>query len=241
MSLRVTPYKVVVQSKIKMKIIILHGDDERKLYARLSKFIETARGRSWEVEFLDDPGVSIPEALSATSLFAAERFFILRDIKRLGKKEITWLNKKYTELSGNLIIYNEGYISKTLLSSLPKDIKIEEFKLPVIIWGFLEHLYPGNSEVCIKEFHKIIERDAPEFIITLMAKLFRDLYWVKTDPASMPYPPWKISKLKQQSNHFTIQQLQDIIKDLARIDIEVKTSKSDLVSELDLMMVKQLE
>jgi len=29
-----------------MKIIVLHGDDERKLYERLSKFIDTAKSRS---------------------------------------------------------------------------------------------------------------------------------------------------------------------------------------------------
>ncbi len=224
-----------------MKIIILHGDDERKLYARLQRFVETARERSWEVDYLDDPAVKMQETLSSASLFSNERFFVLRDVKRLGKKETEWLNKKHAELSGNLIIYNEGYISKTILSSLPKDIKIEEFKLPVIIWSFLEHIYPGNSERCVQEFHKIIERDPPEFIFTLIAKLFRDLYWVKTDSSSMPYPPWRISKLKSQSSKFSEEKLKNIISQLAEIDIEVKTSKSDLVSSLDLLIIKQLE
>ncbi|QQG41235.1 MAG: hypothetical protein HYV90_03620 [Candidatus Woesebacteria bacterium] len=224
-----------------MKIIILHGDDERKLYARLQKFIETARSRSWEVDYLDDVSIKIQEVLSSTSLFTDERFFVLRDIKRLGKKEAEWLNKKYAELSGNLIIYHEGYIPKNLLSSLPKDVKIEEFKLPVIIWTFLEHIYPGNSKQIISEFHKIIERDAPEYIFTLIAKLFRDLYWAKVDPASMPYPAWKISKLKFQISKFTDEQLKYLIKRMSEIDIEVKTSKSNLIAALDLLIVKQLK
>jgi len=224
-----------------MKIIVLHGDDERKIYERLQKFIETAKERSWEVDYLDDFSVNLQETLSSSSLFAKERFFILRDIKRLGKKEVEWITKKYAELSGTLIIYNEGYVGKTMLSALPKDIKIEEYKLPVIIWSFFEHLYPGNSERCIQEFHKIIERDAPEFIFTLIAKLFRDLYWVKVDVASMPYPPWRISKLKVQSAKFSEEQLKDIIEQLAVIDIDIKTSKAELVSSLDLLMLKQLE
>ncbi len=224
-----------------MKIIVLHGDDERKLYARLQKFIETARSRSWEVDYLDDVSLKLQEALSSTSLFSNERFFVLRDIKRLGKKEIEWLNKKYIGLSGTFIIYNEGYIPKTLISSLPKDIKVEEFKLPVIIWTFLEHIYPGNSKQAILEFHKIIERDAPEFIFTLIAKLFRDLYWAKVDPASMPYPAWKISKLKFQISKFTEEQLKYLIGRMSEIDIEVKTSKANLVTALDLLMIKQLK
>lgn len=224
-----------------MKIIILHGDDERKLYGRLQKFVETAKERSWEVDYLDDAAVSIPETISATSLFSTERFFILRDIKRFGKKESDFLNKKYKELSGNLIIYNEGYISKKILDLFPNDSKIEEFKLPVIIWSFLEHLYPGNSDKCIIEFHKIIQRDAPEFIFTLIAKLFRDLYWAKIDAGSMPYPSWRTLKLNSQSSKFTEEKLKEIIARLSEIDIEVKTSKSDLVSELDLLLIKHLK
>lgn len=211
------------------------------MYARLQKFVETARGRSWEVDYLDDPIIKLQETLSSASLFSNERFFVLRDIKRLGKKEIEWLNKKYSDLSGNLIIYHEGYILKTILLALPKDVKIEEFKLPVIIWSFLEHIYPENSKQVISEFHKIIERDAPEFIFSLIAKHFRDLYWAKVDPSSMTFPSWKISKIKFQNSKFTEDQLKEIIERMSEIDVEVKSSKADLVTALDLMMIKRLE
>jgi len=224
-----------------MKIIVLHGDDESKLYERLSKFVETAKSRSWEIAYLDDTALSIREQLSSSSLFGSERFFIIRDIARLGKKEAEWLNKKSDDLLGTLIIYHEGYISQIILKSLPKDIKLEEFKLPVILWNFLDGIYPGNSGRSIKTFHQLIEKEAPEFIFTLIAKLFRDLYWVKTDPMSLPYQSWRIGKLKAQTSKFNIEQLKYLIEKLAEIDIKVKTSKSDLVSELDLLMIKQLE
>jgi len=224
-----------------MKIIVLHGDDEKKLYERLSKFVETAKSRSWEVSYLDDKTQHIQEQLSSPSLFGAERFFIVRDVTRLGKKELDWINKNIANLSGNLIIYHEGYISQTILKGLPKDIKVEEFKLPVILWNFLDNIYPGNSEKCIKQFHQIIEKQAPEFIFTLIAKLFRDLYWIKTDEKSMPYPPWRVGKLKPQASRFTVQQLKQLIDILSDIDIKVKTSKANLIDELDLLMVKQLE
>src|SRR5687768_14935654 len=92
-----------------MKIIVLHGDDERKLHDRYQKFIESAKSRSWEIVYLDDTP-SIKEALSGTSLFGGERFFILRDIKKLGKSEIDWIKKKSDSLPGNLVIYHEGYV-----------------------------------------------------------------------------------------------------------------------------------
>lgn len=222
-----------------MKIIILHGDDERKLYERLSKFVETAKERSWEVDYLDDG--SIKENLSSSSLFGNERFFILRDIKRLGKSDLEWLNKHYADLSGNLIIYHEGVLSVTFLKSLPKDIKIEEFKLPKIIYSFLEGLITGNSEKSIKLMHQVVERDPVEYVFALIAKNYRDLYWVKVDPTSLSYPSWRVGKLKSQSSKFSEEKLKDIIEQLAQIDIDVKTSKADLLSSLDLMILKQLE
>lgn len=223
-----------------MKIIVLHGDDTVKSYERLKKFIDTARGRSWEVSFLDESTSPLTENLSAVSLFGAERFFILRDVKRLGKKELTWLNKKYKELAGNFIIYSETALNQTFLKSLPEP-KIEEFKLPKILWSFLELLHPGAGASSVRQFHKVIETEPPEFIFSLLARQFRDLYWVKTDPTSSGFPSWRIGKLKNQASRFTEQKLKELIGQMSEIDIKVKTSKADLISELDLLILKQLE
>ena len=65
---------------------------------------------------------------------------MLQLILELGKKEFVWLNKKYKELPGNLIIYFEGTLNATILKSFPNDSKIEEFKLPVLLWNFLDNL-----------------------------------------------------------------------------------------------------
>lgn len=224
-----------------MKIIVLHGDDTVKSYERLKKFIETAKERSWEVSYLDESTQSLQENLSSPSLFGNERFFILRDIKHLGKKEVGWISKKYKELPGNLIIYHEGIINPSTLKSLPKDITVEEFNLPVLVWKFLEGLLSNKAEESVRLLHKIIEKEPPEFIFSLIARHFRDLYWSKVDPASMLFPTWKISKLKSQSSKFSEEQLRKVIGILSDVDIDVKTSKADLLSSLDLMILKQLE
>ena len=224
-----------------MKIIILHGDDTEKSYARLKKFIDVAKERSWEVAYIDESNQKLEEVLSTSSLFGGERFFILKDIKKLGKKEIAWINKKYTEISGNLIIYHDAIINQTLLKSLPKDSKIEEFKLPVLLWNFLDGIIPGNAETSVRTFHKIVERQPVEFIFSLIAKHMRDLYWVNTDPVSTGFPPWKAGKLKSQASKFSEEKLKEIIGLLSEIDVEVKTSKADLTSELDLLLLKHLE
>ncbi len=212
-----------------MKIIVLHGEDIGKSYERLQNFINEAKKRNWEILY-DDPALT-------PSLFGQERLLIIRDYKLLNKKILGSLGK----VDGTLVIYHESDLSKTFLQTLSKDAKIEEFKLPKLIWTFLEHLLPGNSEKCVQEFHKIIERDAPEFVFTLIAKQFRDLYWVKEDSKSFPFPSWKASKLKVQGDKFKASKIKKIIEKLSEIDVLVKTSKANLVSSLDLLLIKQLE
>ncbi len=225
----------------KMKIIILHGEDTEKSYTRLKKFVDVARDRSWEVSYINDSNQSFQECLSASSLFGNERFFILKDIKKLGKKDLEWLKDNYLGLGGNLIIYSDKSLNVSTLKSFPKETKIEEFKLPVLLWNFLDGLYPGNDTREVQVLHKIIEKQPIEFVFSLIAKHFKELYWVKTGAASAGFPFWKINKLKSQASKFSEEKLKEIIGLLAEIDIKVKTSKTDLISELDLMLIKHLE
>src|SRR3989337_2899962 len=124
-----------------MKIIVLHGEHNLKSYDRLKKFVETARERAWEIVNIDESSFSIPETLSGTSLFQTERFFVLKDVKKLDKKNLDWISKNLDSIKGNLIIYSDDLISQLILKALPKNTKVEAYTLPKIIWGFLEHLY----------------------------------------------------------------------------------------------------
>lgn len=224
-----------------MKIIVLHGDDTERLYLRLKKFIDVAKERSYEVNYVDDLLGSFGEILSANSLFGNERFFILKDIKRISKDELAWLQKSQDRLLGTLIIYNEGTLSMTSLKSLPKTVKVEEFKLPVLIWNFLDNLVPGNGERSIRTLHKVLEKKPMELVYSLIAKHFRDLYWVKVDAKTAGFPFWKLNKMKSQASKFSEGDLQKIISLLSESDIKAKTGVSDLISELDLILLKQLE
>jgi len=105
----------------------------------------------------------------------------------------------------------------------------------------LDNLHPGNTGKVIRELHEVVKTEAPEFVFSIMAKHFRDLYWVKTDASTIPYQSWRISKLKSQSLKFNEVLLKEIIDNLSQIDINIKTSKADLLSALDLLIIKKLK
>ena len=206
-----------------MKIIVLHGDYTTKLYKRLTKFIEVAKKRDWEI--VND------EINQTPSLFNKERLTIVRKYNLLSpRKDIPNIIK----IPGTLVIYNEGVIPQAFLKTLPKDTKIEEFRLPKIIWNFLDN-------ISIRLLHEVIKTEPVEFVFSVLAKRFRDLYWAKTDLESMIYDSWRKTKLQRQAEKYTTREVVQIINKLAEIDIKVKTSKADLISELDLLLIKSLE
>jgi len=206
-----------------MKIIVLHGDYTTKLYERLTKFIEAAKKRGWEI---------VNDEISQTpSLFNIERLIIVRKYNLLfSRKDIPNILK----IPGTLVIYNEGVVPQTFLKEFPKETKIEEFKLPKIIWSFLDN-------ISVKLLHEVIKTEPVEFVFSVLAKRFRDLYWVKTEQRTMNYASWQISKLQKQAQKYTTREVVQVINKFAEIDIKVKTSKADLISELDLLLITKLE
>lgn len=167
-----------------MKIIILHGEDINKSYQRLTRFIETAKSRDWEI---------IYDQVTATpSLFGKQRLFIVKDYRVLPKN----LNK----LEGTLVIYHEGNLPAAIINKY-EDEKVERFDLPKIIWKFLDR--PS-----VKLLHEVLKKEPIELVFHLLAK--------------------KMRKTKY-------------ISELAQMDYEAKTGKSDLVLSLDLFIAKHLE
>ena len=224
-----------------MKVFLIHGDDLVKSHERLGKFIAEAKKRNWEVLFIDDSNLAFAEAISSASLFSTDRFLVHRDFKKLAKLDLNFLFKKSDLLPGNLVLYSDSEVPKSLISKLPQSTKVEEFKLPFPVWKFLDSFYPGNGKTVINMLHEIIESEPIEFIFGLLARLLRDLYWVNAGLSTLKYQPWRLNKLKVQSEKFKGNLLELIISELAEADIKSKTSSESLVSLLDFIIISKLE
>jgi hypothetical protein len=205
-----------------MKVIVVHGDHLTKSYARLTQFLDTAKNRGWEIS--EDKVEIVP------SLFGKERLIVFRGYSKLAKNDLKNLDK----FPGTLVIYHEGTVPQLFLKALPKDTKVELFELPKIIWNFLDN-------PTVKLLHQVIIHEPVEFVFALLSRRFRDLYWVKTNPKSFSGNSWFASKLARQGDRYTPDELKEIIGKLAEIDVAVKTSKADLLSALDLLLISKLK
>lgn len=214
-----------------MDIFIIHGEYSAKSYERLQQYLDKAKKKNWQVVPIDK---GFSEAVRTPDLFGQKKLFLVKDIKLVDKKLIA-------KIDGNLLLYRAGEFTPAQLKAIEPIKKIENFRLPKTIFNFLDTFYPGNSTNCLTLLHQIIDTEPIEFIFSLLGKTLRDLYWVKIDPGSINYAPWRVEKLKRQANKFSEAQLKDLIGDLADIDIKAKTSVCSLLDSLDLLIIQKLQ
>lgn len=225
-----------------MKIIVLHGDDTTKSRKRLNTFTKVAKKRKWDIIRIEDNSdLSLAENLTSGSLFNVERLYILENFNRLSPKDIQWLKKKSANFTGRLVIFHQKMIAKTKINNLPKPLTVEEYQIPKIIFKYIDSFFPGNGKMCLHLFHQALENEPVEFIFSLLAKQVRDMYWVKIGSSKIPYPSWRVLKLERQASKFEDIQLKRLITTLSKLDIEAKTSKTDLAKSLDLLVFSELQ
>jgi DNA polymerase III delta subunit len=225
-----------------MKVILLHGDHSLDSYNRLQKLVQVAKERGWEIiKTGSSDNLTLPEKFTTSNLFEGERLYVVENLAKIKKAELVWFKKNIQRLSGTTIIYHGNTITNNFLKLIPKASKIEEYKLPKLIFKFLESFWPGNSTNSIKLLHEVIKSESPEFVFNLLSRHLRDLYWVILDKDSMSYPGWRISKLTQQTKRFTNGKIVELIKIFAEVDIKVKTSKANIIDSLDFIIASELE
>lgn len=223
-----------------MKIIIIQGDHLEKSRKRFSQIIKKIKSRGWEIRRIDS-GQNVSEQFTKVSLFEEELLFIIEEPLKLLIKDLKWIGKNQKSIEGNLLIYHQGYIPKKIINLLPKQIEIEDYKIPKLIWNFLDSIYPGNTKEILQILHNVIKNEPNEFIFSLIVGRVKELYWIKIDEKALNYPSWRLNKLKFQAKKFKKKMLKEIIDELAKIDIRVKTTRENLIDALDLLIISKLE
>ena len=224
-----------------MNIIVLHGNDKGKLEDRISKFIKAANSRNIIVEKVNAKSDNIYDKLNASSIFEEEKLVVIENPKTLSKTSLEWITKNFNTLGITVVMFSTSVLSKTFISILPSERIVEEYSLPSILYKYLESFYPGNSDICIKLLHELINITPIEIVYTMLARHLKDLYWVKKDMKSVNYPSWRLNKLSSQSSKFSEKNLKKIINMTAEGDIKSKTSSRTLDASLDLLILTELE
>ena len=225
-----------------MKISVIHGENSSASATFLKSALEALKGKGIEISRISSESkLNLIETLTSDNLFFKKSVFVLENPTKIAEKEIKWLVKNADRLRGELYIYHDSVISASIVRKLSEVSDVREFKLPKTIFSFLDTFAPGQARRCLLYLHELLKKEPPEFILALLGRHLRDLYWVKVAPESLEYPDWKTSKLKSQAALFKEEKLKKLINLLAKIDVSTKTSSQKLGSSLDLLIASQLQ
>lgn len=223
-----------------MKIVAVHGEDTLRSRARFMQIVKGVKKKGWEVIHLD-PKSDFETQLTNRSLFEDNNLYIVEDFSKLTSLKTDWLKNNQEKFDSQLLLYSKKNINLNSLKKISKNVKSEKFDVKNQVFKFADSLIPGNSENALKLFREIIKNGEPiELLVALIAKNFRDMFWILHGGVGLSYPDWRIKKLKSAANKFTKKELGDIISTLADIDYKSKTTDVNASLLLEMLIVEKL-
>lgn len=226
-----------------MKISLIHGEDTTTSRNTFLSLIKKAKEDGFQIKDISlNTNLNLGEKLTSQSLFEDKVLFIHDKLKNLTPADLKWLIKNSKNYEGEFILWYEGAAPLKITKALPKGSEIKKFDLPRIIFNFLDSFYPGNSANILGLLDRLLVTQPIEFVLFMLGRHLKDLYWVKNDRVIVPnYDGWRIKKLSNQSAKFTNERLRKVINLLSEADIRSKTSSDSLKEFLDLIIVTQLK
>jgi len=212
-------------------ITIIHGDatDESREYFLK---IKTAFQNLLSLEGQNITREDLINFFSGGNLFFEEKNLAIENFlskNKAGKNFdglIAILNEH--ERKSNIIMWEEKEISQKNLSLFP-GASIQIFKIPKLIFNFLDNIKPGNGENLIVIFHKLLKNTPVEIILYMMVRQLRLLIALtsmdKSDTIEelAKIAPWQRGKFEKQAIFFGQGRLITLYHRLYNIDLSSKT------------------
>ena len=225
-----------------MKILILHGDNQVESRARLNELVSESKKKGINIINIDGASVKKPEFLTlarsqnllgATNLLVIENFFTNKNAGEILKK----LTEDQEAISNSCLFWEAKQIPATKIPQKPF-VKVEEFKIPQVIFKLLDSITPQNKKQALMLMQEKQVRNNAEFFFVMLARQVRNLIWVKEDPQSMQTPAWQKGKLKSQADKFSDLALRNTQSKLLEMDYSAKTSNlpESRMASLDMLI-----
>lgn len=180
----------------------------------------------------------LAQALESASLFGHDQLVIIENLLSLPRssQKSTLINILLKNLDKHLIIWEKKSLSPSLKKQF-SSATLKEFKLPSIIFKFLDSLKPGQVKTSLQLLHQCYQKDAPELVFYMLCRRVSQLIQAK-DSQSLKLAPWQKAKLKSQVQNFTLKKLLSLHRQLLDLDYHLKTGQTDLSvsTQLDLLL-----
>jgi DNA polymerase III delta subunit len=213
-------------------ITLLHGDDIVKSRNELFALRESFKGQ----EIREINGKSIDEALliqslSSNSLFGEKVVVIIENLcTGMGKKtkrlEELLAIIKQEEKNAQIILWEEKEVGKTAATALGSSTNVRLFKLPTIIFQFLDGVHPRNLSGSLLLLNQILVDEPEELVHAMLLKRIRQLLFLQSGIVPDSLQSWQVGRLTNQLKFFTLKGLISLYHDMVRAEYQIKSGAS---------------
>lgn len=227
---------------------IIHGENRVESRKKLSEIIRDAKSKDWEVTRVDGTSLTRGELLThsrSQTLLSTGQLLVIENYFR-NKQSLSSNNKKAAEEvleipqddAITLVFWEGKALTPATVRKLQTKFAVQEFKIPVAVFKFLDSLAPNNAKHSLRLLLEAKNRDEAEFLLIMMARQVRLLIWAKEDKETLKLPPWMKNNLIRQSEKFTLAQLIALHGRILELDRDNKHSQlpENLDASLELLV-----
>lgn len=209
-------------------MIILHGEDASKSYARLTSLIEELKIKQFEIVIREAAEIDITnlrQEITSSGLFSTPKCFVIKNIlsdtKSKNKDKLVEVMNQVSD--HEVILWENKGVAISTLKKFPKAV-IETFSISPVIFKFLDSLRPENTKNILSSWNKLTkEGTESEFVFAMVVRQIKLLIQAKSGPSYMKLAPYPTRLISQQATYFTLDHLLDLYDMLYGIDVKIKT------------------
>ncbi len=216
-------------------LTLIHGDH---LTASRSKLTEL-KAAAQDKELRELPGKKLDpnalvQALESSSMFGGDTLVIIEGFISNAKKREKLFGTLLAQILAaskhtDIILYEDKEVEKGTLAKIGTNARTFLFKLPTVIFQFLDSIMPGNAKTSLTLLAQVISQEVPEVVFALLVRRVRHLMMLKDRVTPPGMQSWQAGRLTSQAQHFTMEQLVVMHTSLLDIDTAIKTGTSPFV------------
>lgn len=221
---------------------LLHGENHPESRKRLTELVNVAQSQAWEIirvdgqkgEKLDLNVLSRSQSMLGMGQFVVVENYFTHNKK--GLQEVKELFKGLTNVS--FVFWEQKTIAPQTVKALEKYLKVTEYKIPKVLFNFLNSFTPGNAKNALMILQKAKSENSPDMLLVMLSRQIRLLYCLSTDPEGLRMADWQKRNLQTQLKGFTAERLLTLHHEILVLDRKNKKSQlpEDLASSLDLLV-----
>lgn len=215
-------------------LTLIHGDD----IASSRNYYIAERQKAAEKKIVDGNTITLTDLMqifSGNGLFGDQETIFIEELvsKRKSSKDIDELTTFLSEQTDAPIFVWE---SKTLTPKQIGNFKkatVKEFKIPTVVFAFLDSLKPGNTIHMLKLYHEILAQEDAMYVLVMLMRQIRILLAL-SDPTQPTISevsrmaPWQKGKLQKQAQWFSQSLLLQLHEKLFQLEYGQKTGNLPL-------------